>query len=92
MLSEFAVGGPPSPPQVAVAAVEPVPAVSASAGPQPALLPATYVDPSSGVVVLQMAGPDGGVTMSPTPRQLDAYQSGAVAPPGAHPGHDIAEA
>ncbi len=92
MSFEFAVGGPPLPPQAAVVAAEDATVAACNtAGPQPALLPATYVDPSSGVVVLQTRGPSGVVTV-PTPRQLDAYQNGAAVPPAAHPAHDIAEA
>ncbi len=91
MSFEFAVAGAPSLPQAAAAAVEAVPAVDTAAGRQPALLPSTYVDPSSGVVVLQTREPGGVVTL-PTPRQLDAYQNGVASPPGQHPNLDIAEA
>ncbi len=60
------------------------PGASGAPGPSPALLPATYVDPVSGVVVLQTRGPDDTVNTLPTIRQLDAYQSGAATPPTAH--------
>ncbi len=87
MALDIAIGWPPPPSPAAAAAAESAPAAPGASGvpgPSPALLPATYVDPVSGVVVLQTRGPDDTVNTLPTIRQLDAYQSGAATPPTAH--------
>jgi hypothetical protein len=95
MSFDLTVGWPPSSPAPGAIATDAGAAASSAAGaagPSPAFLPATYVDPSSGVVVLQTRGPGDTVNTLPTIRQLDAYQSGATALPNARPAVDITEA
>ncbi len=95
MSFDLAVGSPPSPPSGPVA-IDAAPAPRSRpaeiAAPTPPLLPATYVDPASGVVVLQTRGVDGTVETLPNLRQLDAYHSGALAVPDSHTGVTIAAA
>jgi hypothetical protein len=77
------IGWPPASQAPQVIAADSGTVAPGAAGPSPAFLPATYVDPSSGVVVLQTRGPDDTVNTLPTIRLLDAYQNGAAALPNA---------